>query len=811
MFNGRVDFKTIRERSGSSIELVLAHYLPGGRWVGSEYMVRNPTRHDARAGSFKINRSGVWSDFATGDKGAGLIDLVAYITGKPIVEAARELAAMLGIDSAPQDGKHSAAAEAASPEEACTAPTSFPERTKPDAEGKPRFIVRGEDGPGTLRKEKRRHVYRQGGVPVRIKILTEDGALSAYRVVSDSKIGWQYRRPEGFKAVPFFAGDNPFDTSDRMYWPEGEKDVETLARFQLPAFTFGGTGDGLPGGCEEYVRGRDVVILADNDEGGRKHAEAKAEQIHGVAATVRIIHFPELRNKQDVSDFFEQGGTVGGLDERVKTAAPWQPAQQQKNVGERIPLMPPEVPPPDFPVDALGSILGPAAAAIARKVQVPVAIAGQAVLATAALVTQGLRDVMMGYGQKRPISIFALTVAESGDRKSSADNEAQWPIEKYERVLREEYEREMILWRIRHAAWTGEKKKIEGSRGKDSNYASRQQMLEKLGPEPERPIYPFLTVPDPTIEGLVKAWADARPSLGLFSAEGGTFFGGHGMSSDHKLKTSAAYSGLWDGTGIRRVRAGDGVHLLSGRRLSAHLMVQPEAAREFLNDELIKSQGFHSRFLLCAPPTLAGQRLSRPMDEADEQAIRDYEKCILKIFGMRLPLAENKRNELDPPVIVLSPAARAEWVAFSDHVETQQAPDAALSSVKAFASKAAEHATRIAAVITLLEEPDAMEIGLQAIQSGIEITDFYLQEAVRIAEGSRIAPGLMRAKKLYDWMLAHHSGQFIKKRDIARNGPKPVRPKPEMETALRTLIDHGYVEVSNAQPPEYRVILEGEA
>jgi len=169
-------------------------------------------------------------------------------------------------------------------------------------------------------------------------------------------------------------------------------------------------------------------------------------------------------------------------------------------------------------------------------------------------------------------------------------------------------------------------------------------------------------------------------------------------------------------------------------------MVQPEAAREFLNDELIKSQGFHSRFLLCAPPTLAGQRLSRPMDEADEQAIRDYEKCILKIFGMRLPLAENKRNELDPPVIVLSPAARAEWVAFSDHVETQQAPDAALSSVKAFASKAAEHATRIAAVITLLEEPDAMEIGLQAIQSGIEITDFYLQEAVRIAEGSRRPP-----------------------------------------------------------------------
>jgi Protein of unknown function (DUF3987) len=161
--------------------------------------------------------------------------------------------------------------------------------------------------------------------------------------------------------------------------------------------------------------------------------------------------------------------------------------------------------------------------------------------------------------------------------------------------------------------------------------------------------------------------------------------------------------------------------------------------------------------------------------------------------------------------MVLSPEAGAKWVAFSDYVETQQAPDAVLSSVKAFASKAAEHAARISAVLTLIEEPDAMEIGPEAIQRGIDIVDFYLQEAQRLAEGSRVAPGSVRAKKLYDWMLAYHSGQFVKKRDIARNGPKPVRPKPEMEAALRTLVDHGYVEVSNAQPPAYRAIPEDEA
>jgi hypothetical protein len=57
VFNGRIDFNTVREQSRLSIELVLDRYLPAGRWVGSEYVVRNPIRGDANPGSFKINRS----------------------------------------------------------------------------------------------------------------------------------------------------------------------------------------------------------------------------------------------------------------------------------------------------------------------------------------------------------------------------------------------------------------------------------------------------------------------------------------------------------------------------------------------------------------------------------------------------------------------------------------------------------------------------------------------------------------------------------------------------------------------------------
>jgi hypothetical protein len=79
---------------------ILARWLPGGRIEGREYVVRNPKRHDHRPGSFKINLdTGRWADFATGDKGGDPISLAAYLAGCSQVEAARKLAAMLGIAS----------------------------------------------------------------------------------------------------------------------------------------------------------------------------------------------------------------------------------------------------------------------------------------------------------------------------------------------------------------------------------------------------------------------------------------------------------------------------------------------------------------------------------------------------------------------------------------------------------------------------------------------------------------------------------------------------------------------------------------
>jgi hypothetical protein len=205
-------------------------------------------------------------------------------------------------------------------------PPTFPPRTPPDGKGKPRFDVAGDDGPPP-RNEMRRHVYLQGGVPVRIKIkLTNGKWFNVYRVADvDGTTGWQYGKPKGFLNLPYFVvGTDPFNAEGQLHWPEGEKDVETLARFGLAAFTFGGVGD-IPPGCEEYVRGRDVVIHADNHDEGRDHADKKLVAVRGVAASVKVVDYPDVPEKKDVSHWIDENGhTLDDLKARIEATPTWQ-------------------------------------------------------------------------------------------------------------------------------------------------------------------------------------------------------------------------------------------------------------------------------------------------------------------------------------------------------------------------------------------------------------------------------------------------------------------------------------------------------
>lgn len=93
---------------------------------------------------------------------------------------------------------------------------------------------------------------------------------------------------------------------------EGEKDVDNLKAAQHESHedcavttSPGGAGKWLDT-FSPYLAGKQVLILPDNDEAGRKHANQIALSIHECAYSVKILELPGLPEKGDVSDFLKE-------------------------------------------------------------------------------------------------------------------------------------------------------------------------------------------------------------------------------------------------------------------------------------------------------------------------------------------------------------------------------------------------------------------------------------------------------------------------------------------------------------------------
>jgi hypothetical protein len=75
-------------------------------------------------------------------------------------------------------------------------------------------------------------------------------------------------------------------------------------------------------------------------------------------------------------------------------------------------------------------------------------------------------------------------------------------------------------------------------------------------------------------------------------------------------------------------------------------------------------------------------------------------------------MAEGKANELIPRPLPLSSEAMQGWIAFVDHVERQIGRGGDLEPIRGLANKLPDHAARLAAVLTLVEDLNAGEVGV---------------------------------------------------------------------------------------------------
>lgn len=267
------DFKHVSEVALSHVDKVLSRWLPDGKKEGAEYVVRNPKRSDSKPGSFKVNcDTGVWADFATGDKGADLVALVAYLDGVKQGEACSRLAAFLGIGESTRAG---------------SPPGEAKKSLGKGDEIDPVFPVpedKRAGKPSRLRKmpepsKEWEYLDTEGRLlmrMVRFDLPDREGRPKEYRPQTygrkGGKLGWYWVMP--WKNRPLYGLEQleKFPANAAVVLCEGEKATDAARELfpDNPVLCWPGGVNAIAKADWRPLRGRDVWYWPDHDEPGRK-------------------------------------------------------------------------------------------------------------------------------------------------------------------------------------------------------------------------------------------------------------------------------------------------------------------------------------------------------------------------------------------------------------------------------------------------------------------------------------------------------------------------------------------------------------
>jgi hypothetical protein len=458
---------------------------------------------------------------------------------------------------------------------------------------------------------------------------------------------------------------------------------------------------------------------------------------------------------------------------------------------EPLPLRRDTRPPLEFPLTCLPATMRDAVEAIQWRTQAPVAMCAQSVIAAASLAVQQHVNVVLPMGSTKPVSLFCISTAMSGERKSAVDELAVAPVRQWEAELAEEYRSEKLTYALGMEAYGAAKEAALKDKANRGDRDRLETALEQLGDPPQPPMLPIILADNLTVEGIERYFADkGRPSIGMFTAEGGKIIGGHMMSDENRMKAGATLNLLWDGATLNRFRSGDGAHRMPGKRLCVHIMVQPGVIEQLMTDRTLSDLGTLARFLVVVPPTTAGSRLWRETPVEVELALQAYSRTMLSV--LRRPAAHGEaENELTPRGLHLDPEARAAWIRFHDEVEVKLKPGAEYDAIRPFGSKLAEHAARLAAVLAVFEDADAIGISAAMMEAGATLARHYAQEALRLVENGQSNQDLTAAEVLLAWLQEKHVQRFTLK-TVYREGPTFLRDRDSAAKVVAVLEKHGW-------------------
>ncbi|MDX5930508.1 YfjI family protein [Acidiphilium acidophilum] len=468
-----------------------------------------------------------------------------------------------------------------------------------------------------------------------------------------------------------------------------------------------------------------------------------------------------------------------GAEAFVKSAVHGTPADRKQ------PLYRPSAPPADYPMAALLE-LRPAVEAIKHRTQTPEALIAGSVLAAAGFCVAPHHDVEIpGVGTK-PLNLAVLTIAQSGERKTTVDLLATASLRRAEQKLAAKYGDEIAIYKREKAAFeaaTAEAKKA-AKRGR----AAVAEALAGVGTEPKPPAAPILMAEESTIEGLIVALIE-RPNVSMFSAEAGMFLGGHGFTPETATRTMTTVNSLWDGAAIKRLRATGHVHKM-GRRSSMSLMAQRSVAMKLIGDDGARDNGLLARILLSEPETTIGTRLWREGRADYDQFLCQYDDRLADLLDRKPPLLEGG-DGFDPAPIAFHIEAERHMIAFYNQTEAALRDGERYASIRGYGAKMLEHASRLAGVMAAYAGQDTIDA--TTFDAGAELATFYAGEHLRLADTAGIAADLILAQRLLEWWQSRPDPRCYLL-EIYQRGPNAIREAATAKRIVEILEERGWIE-----------------
>jgi transcriptional regulator with XRE-family HTH domain len=392
-----------------------------------------------------------------------------------------------------------------------------------------------------------------------------------------------------------------------------------------------------------------------------------------------------------------------------------------------------------YPIKALPTFIRKAIEAYQPYGQQPLPLIACSALANVSLACQALANVARDRMLEGPISLYFLVVADSGERKSAADNTFSQAIRQWERKNREKLMPKIKALRSLHQAWHVEKESILSQIrraafiNEDTEYL-KERLIEIIEREPTLPLLPVLFFEDATQEALAAHLAHGWPSASLWSDEGALILSGSGMQNN-TAKFVALLNRLWDGKSFIAHRKTSSSFTIEHRRLTVSIMMQPLVLNQMLakQEGISRQSGFLARSLIAYPGSSMGERFYQEPPEA---------LIALAHFHQRLTDCLDECRSLDHtgchqlPTLTFSTAAKNTWIQFFNHVESGLTKDSFWFSIKDFASKAAENTARLSALFHLFEGKEG-SIDSEDVERAAEIMRWHLFETRRLL-GPRI-------------------------------------------------------------------------